>query len=99
MFKQQYDEVPRYTKQVNGDRFPQIEVNIPIKNMLMSLQHNIIGIDTSNTTQIYGECSFLYRCDKYVKIIEADMHVKIKVDAFNFVYGVNGGTRFYKFQI
>ena len=33
------------------------------------------------------------------KIIEADINVKIKVDSFNFVYGVNGGRRFYKFQI
>ena len=34
-----------------------------------------------------------------MKIIEADLNVKIKVDSFNFVYGVNGGGRFYKFQI
>ena len=27
------------------------------------------------------------------------MHVKIKVDAFNFVYSVNGGRRRYKLQI
>jgi tetratricopeptide (TPR) repeat protein len=26
------------------------------------------------------------------------MHVQIKADAINFVYGVNGGRRFYKFQ-
>ena len=26
------------------------------------------------------------------------MNVKIKVDSFNFVYGVNGGRRFYKLQ-
>ena len=34
-----------------------------------------------------------------MKIIEADMNVKIKADSFNFVYAVNGGRRFYKFQI
>ena len=34
-----------------------------------------------------------------MKIIEADLNVKIKVDSFNFVYGVNGGRIFYKFQI
>ena len=34
-----------------------------------------------------------------MKIIEADMNVKLKVDSFKFVYGVNGGRRFYKFQI
>ena len=28
MFKQDYD-IPRYTKQVYGDRFPQIEISIP----------------------------------------------------------------------
>ena len=31
--------------------------------------------------------------------IEIDMNAKIKIDSFNFVYGVNGGRRFYKFQI
>ena len=31
MFKQYYD-ISRYTKQVYGDRFPQIEMSIPIKN-------------------------------------------------------------------
>ena len=34
-----------------------------------------------------------------MKTIEVDMYVKIKVDSFNFVYGVNGGRRVYKFQI
>ena len=34
-----------------------------------------------------------------MKIIDADMNVKIKVDSCNFVYGVNGGRRFHKFQI
>ena len=34
-----------------------------------------------------------------MKMIEADMNVEIKVDSFNFVYGVHGGRRFYKFQI
>ena len=28
-----------------------------------------------------------------------DMNVKIKIDSFNFVYGVNGGRRFYYFQM
>ena len=32
-------------------------------------------------------------------MIEADMHVKIKVDSLSFVYGVNGGRRFSKSQI
>ena len=27
------------------------------------------------------------------------MNVKIKIDSFNFAYGVNGGRRVYKFQI
>ena len=80
MFKQPYDDIPRYTKQVYGDRFPHIEINIPIKKMLMPLQKNIIEIDTSNTTQFDGECSFLYRGDKYMKILEADMNVKLKSD-------------------
>ena len=52
--------------------------------MLMPLQNNIIKIDTSNTTQIYGEYNFLYRGEKHMKIIEAE----IKVDSFNFVCGV-----------
>jgi len=30
MFKQDYD-IPRYKKQVYSDRFPQIEMSIPIK--------------------------------------------------------------------
>ena len=33
MFKQHYDGIPRYTKQVYGDRFPQIDKNIPIKKI------------------------------------------------------------------
>ncbi len=99
MFKQHYDDIPRYIKEVYGDRFPQIEINIPIKKMLIPLQKNIIEIDTSNTTQFDGEYNFLYRGEKYMKRIEVDMNVKIKVDSYNFVYGVNGGRRFYKFQI
>ena len=67
--------------------------------MLIPLQKNIIEIDTSNTTQFDGEYSLLYRGAKYMKIIEGDLNVKIKVDSFKFVYGVNGGRRFYKFQI
>ena len=31
MLKQHYDDIPRYTKQVYGDKFPQIEMRIPIK--------------------------------------------------------------------
>ena len=31
--------------------------------------------------------------------METDMNVGIKVDSFNYVYGVNGGRRFYKFQV
>ena len=31
--------------------------------------------------------------------IEIGMNVNIKIDSFNFVYGVNGGRRLYKFQI
>ena len=27
------------------------------------------------------------------------MNVEIKIDSFNFVYGVNGGRRFYRLQI
>ena len=30
MFKRHYDDIPRYTKEVNGDKFQQIEMNIPI---------------------------------------------------------------------
>jgi len=66
--------------------------------MLVPLQKNIIEIDTSNTTQFDGEYSFLYRGANCMKVVEVDMNVKIKVDAFNFVYGVNGGRRFYKVQ-
>ena len=40
MFKQHYDDIPRYINEVYGDRFPQIEINIPIKNMLIPLQKN-----------------------------------------------------------
>ena len=57
----------------------------------MPLQKNIKQIDTSNATQFDGEYSFLYRGNKYMKVIEADMTVKIKIDSFSFVYGVNGG--------
>ena len=34
-----------------------------------------------------------------MKIIETDMNVKIKVDSCHFLYGANGGRRFYKLQI
>ena len=67
MFKQHYEDIPRCTKHVYGDKFPQIEMNIPIQNMLMPLQKNLIEIDTSKTTQFDGECNFLYRGDKYMK--------------------------------
>ena len=99
MYKRHHDDIPRYTRQVFGDKFPQIEMNIPSYKMLTPLQNSIIEIDTRNTTQFDGESNFLYRGDKYMKIIEADMNVKVKVDSFNFVYGVNGGRRSYNFQI
>ena len=98
MFKQHYDEIPRYTKQVHGDRFPQVDMNIPIKRMLMPLQNKIIEVDTSNTTKFGGEYNFLYRGEKYMKITEAGMDVKVRVASFNFVYGVTGGRIFYQFQ-
>ena len=98
MLRQHYDGIPRYTKQVYGDKFPHIDMNIPIKHMLMPLQKNIIDIDASNTTHFDGEYNFLYRGEKYMKIIEADLNVKIGVDTFNCLYGVNGGRGFYKFQ-
>ena len=50
MFKQHYDGIPRYTKRVYGNTFPQLEINIPIKAVLMPLQK--IEIDTSNTIQL-----------------------------------------------
>ena len=65
----------------------------------MPLQKNIIEIDTGNTTQFDGEYNFLYRGEEYMKIVEADRNLKIKVDSFSFVYSVNGGRRVYKFQI
>ena len=69
MFKQHYDDIPRYTKHVYGDRFPQIEMSKPIKKILMPLQKKIIEIDTSNTTQFDGEYKLLYRGEKCMKII------------------------------
>ena len=36
----------------------------------------------------------LYRGEKYVKIVEADVNAEIKIDSFDFVYGVTGGRRF-----
>ena len=33
MFKRHYDDIPRYAKQIYGDKFQQIEMNIPIKNV------------------------------------------------------------------
>ena len=42
----------------------------------MPLQKNIVEIDTCDTTQFDGEYSLLYRGDKYMKIIEADVNVK-----------------------
>ena len=38
MFKQHYDEIARYTKEVYCDEFPRIEMNIQIKNMLLPLK-------------------------------------------------------------
>ena len=55
MFKQLCDDIPRYTKAIYGDKFPQINISIPIKIMLVPLQRNIIEIDTSKTTQFDGE--------------------------------------------
>ena len=98
MLKQHYDDIPRYTKRVYGDRFPHVEMNIPIKIMLMPMNKNIIEIDTKNTTQIDGEYNFLGVKNTW-KIIELDVNVKIKLDSFNLAYGVNGGRRFYKFHI
>ena len=46
------------------------------------------------TMQFDGEYNFLYRGAKYMKIVEVDMNVKIKLFGFNFVYGVNSGRRF-----
>ena len=93
MFKQHYDDILRYTKPVYGDKFQQININIPSKNMLVPLQKNIIEIDTRKTTQLDGEYSSQYRGKKYMKVIEADMNVKTKIDSFNFVYGITGGRR------
>ena len=59
----------------------------------MPLQKNVTEIDTSNTRQFDGEYDFLYRDEKYMKIIEADVNVKHEFDSFNFVYVVNGGRR------
>ena len=58
MFKQHYDDTPIYTKQVYGDKFQQIDTNIPIKNIVIQLQKNIIDIYTSEATQVDGEYSF-----------------------------------------
>ena len=69
MFKQHYDDIPRYAKQVYGDKFPYIEMNIPIKQMLMPSQNNIIEIDTGDTTQFDGESNYLYSGEKCMKII------------------------------
>ena len=99
MFKQHYDDIPRYTKPVYSDRFQQININIPIEKILVPLQKNIKEIDTIKTTEFDGEYICLYRGEKTMKIFEVDMNLKTKVDAFNFVHGVNGGRRFYKFQI
>ena len=78
MLKQHYDDIPRYAKQVYGDRFQQIEMNMPTKKMLVRLQKNTTEIDTSNTTQFDGEYNLRYRGEKYMKINEADMNVKTK---------------------
>ena len=99
MFRQKYEDIPRYKELKSGDHFEQIEINLPIKKMLMPLKKNTIEINTSNTTKYDGEYNFLFRGQKYMKQIEKDMEVKIRIDGFNFVYGVNGGMRFNKFQI
>ena len=46
----------------------------------MPLQKKVIEIDTTNTTQFDGEYNLLYRGEKHMKIIEADMNAEIKVD-------------------
>ena len=82
MFKQHYDDIPRYTKPIYGDKFQHIDINIPIIKMLVPLQENIIEIDTSDTTEFDGEYNLLYRGATYMKIVEVDMDVRIKIDAY-----------------
>ena len=65
----------------------------------MPLQNKTVEIDPSSTTQFDGKYNVRYRGEKYMKMIEADTNVEIKVNSINFVYGVNGGRRSYKFQI
>ena len=71
MFKHHYDDIPRYTKQVYGDKFPQVELNIPI------FKHNAI---TKENKAILHNLMV-----NIIFYIEADMNVKIKVDSCNFV--------------
>ena len=70
MFEQHYDDIPRYTKQVYGDKFPQIEMHIPIRKMLMPLQKNIIEMDTSNTTHSDGESIFYIEVISILKLLK-----------------------------
>ena len=43
--------------------------------MLVPLQNNIIQIDTSKTTRFGGVYNFLYRGEKSMKTMEADVNV------------------------
>jgi hypothetical protein len=58
----------------------------------MPLQKKILEIDTSNTTQFDGEYSFLYRDEKYMKIVEADVNVKTKSDFISSIKEKKGET-------
>ena len=40
MLKKHYDDIPRYTKQVYGDIFPQIDMNIRIKTCYCRCKRN-----------------------------------------------------------
>ena len=67
MFKQYYDDIPRYVNNGCGDRFSEVKIDIPIKTMLIPLNKNIIEIDTSNTTQFDGEFNFYIEVKIYEK--------------------------------
>ena len=42
ILKQDYADIRRYTKQVYGGKFPQMNINVPIKTLLIPLQKSII---------------------------------------------------------
>ena len=50
MSKQHYDDIHRYTKPIYGDKFPQIDINIPIEKKTSTITKNIIEIDTNNNS-------------------------------------------------